>query len=322
VRSPAFTLDLRGRDPAAFVREAEDGAARIVGRYVPKMEGLRSWDICGSNDRLNRVFELNRLPYGGYPGEDATDRRGKKPMGVTEEGPLQEAALATKKRKLGTIVGGMGVSDSFAVDLIRTCAAPGGRMSSPKLRESSARMLEVTGGRWPKNVRIPHAAGEDFYTSRMARDLKVFPYEQNIAIVVSVVMNKDRQDAAQKRRAVVRMADPARNAKRARGSARAAASGSSKPVAPAKVAAPRPSKASAGAKAAASGVGRPPLGEPTKGQELPSPRRRVADFGTNISVEDYLVGKFFLTENMLQGRVRDSWLLSRLRWRRLCHRRW
>jgi hypothetical protein len=42
VRSPAFTLDLHGRDPAAFVREAEDGAARIVGRYVPRTEGLRS----------------------------------------------------------------------------------------------------------------------------------------------------------------------------------------------------------------------------------------------------------------------------------------
>jgi hypothetical protein len=108
VRSPAFALDLRGRDPAAFVREAEDGAARIVGRYVPKTEGLRSWDIHGSNDRLNRVFELNSLSYGGYPGEDATDRRGKKPMGVTEEGPSQEAAPATKKRKLGTIVGGNG----------------------------------------------------------------------------------------------------------------------------------------------------------------------------------------------------------------------
>jgi hypothetical protein len=62
VRSPAFALDLHGRDPAAFVREAEDSAARIVGRYVPKTEGPWSWDIHGSNDRLNRVFELNCLP--------------------------------------------------------------------------------------------------------------------------------------------------------------------------------------------------------------------------------------------------------------------
>jgi hypothetical protein len=105
VRSPAFALDLRGRDPTAFVREAEDGPTRIMGHYVTKIEGLWSWDIRGSNDRLNRVFELNRLPYGGYPGEDVADRRGKKPMGGTEEGPSQEAASAAKKRKLGTIVG-------------------------------------------------------------------------------------------------------------------------------------------------------------------------------------------------------------------------
>jgi hypothetical protein len=138
VRSPPFALDVRGRDPTAVVHEAEDGVVRIVGRYVPKTEGLQSWDIRGSNDRLNRVFELNRLPYGGYPGEDAADRRGKKPMGETEEGPSQDAAPAAKRRKLGTTVGGMGVSDNFAVELMGTCAAPGGRMSSPELRESSA----------------------------------------------------------------------------------------------------------------------------------------------------------------------------------------
>jgi hypothetical protein len=146
VRSPLFALDVRGRDLAAVVREAEDGAVRIVGRYVPKTEALRSWDIRGSNDRLNRVFELNRLPYGGYPGEDVVDRRRKRPTAVTEEEPAQEAAPATKKRKLGTAAGELGVSDSFAMELMGTCAAPGGRMSSPELRESSARMLEVTEG--------------------------------------------------------------------------------------------------------------------------------------------------------------------------------
>jgi hypothetical protein len=227
VRSPVFALDLHGRDPAAFVREAEDGAARIVGRYVPRTEGLRSWDIHGSNVRLNRVFKLNCLPYGGYPGEDAADRREKKPVDVTEERPSQGAAPTSKKRKLGTAVGGVGVSDSFAVDLMGTCAALGGRMSSPELRESLARMLEVTGGRWPKNVPIPRAAGEDFFTSRMARELKVFPYGRNIAAVVSAVMERDRQDTAQKCRAVVRIADPMREAKRARGSAKAAAAGGS-----------------------------------------------------------------------------------------------
>jgi hypothetical protein len=167
-------------------------------------------------------------------------------------------------------------------------------MSSPELRESSTRMLEVTWGRWPKNVLIPRVTGEDFFTSRMARDLKVFPYGRNIAAVVSALMNKDRQDAAQKRRAVVRLADPMREAKRARESAKtAAAFGSSKLVPAAKPVVPGPSKASASAKTAAYGGTKPPPGEPAKGRELPSQGRRVADFGTNISVEDYFVGKFF-----------------------------
>jgi hypothetical protein len=87
VRSPAFALDLHSRDTAAFVREAEDGAVRIVGRYVPRTEGQRSWDIRGSNDRLNRVFELNRLSYGGYPGQDDVDRRGKKPVVESGDDP-------------------------------------------------------------------------------------------------------------------------------------------------------------------------------------------------------------------------------------------
>jgi hypothetical protein len=112
VQSPAFALDLYGRDPIAFVREVEDGAVWIVGRYVPRTEALRSWDIRGSNVRLNRVFELNRLPYNGYPEDDvavAVDRRGKRPVVVTEEGPSQEAALAAKKRKIGTAVGDWGL---------------------------------------------------------------------------------------------------------------------------------------------------------------------------------------------------------------------
>jgi hypothetical protein len=47
-------------------------------------------------------------------------------------------------------------------------------MSSPELRESSVRMLEVTGGRWSRNVPIPRAAGEDMFTSRLAREMKIF----------------------------------------------------------------------------------------------------------------------------------------------------
>jgi hypothetical protein len=231
------------------------------------------------------------LPYGGYPGDDAVDRRGKRPVVVTEEGPSQEAAPATKKRKIGTAVGALGVSDSFAVELMGTCTVSGGRMSSPELRESSARMLEVTGGQWPKNVSIPRAADEDFFTSRMARDLKVFPYERNIAAIVSAVMERDRQDATQKRRVVIRIADPMREAKRVRGSAKAAASGSSKPVLAVKPVAPGHSKASASAKAAASSGSKLPPSGPVKGRRPPSPARRVADFGMDISVDDYFVGK-------------------------------
>jgi hypothetical protein len=140
VRSPAFSLDLRGRDPTMFIREVEDGAVRIMGRYAPRTEGLRSWDIRGSNVRLNRVFELNRLPYNGYPRDDAAaaaDRCGKKLVAVAEEGPSQEAAPTTKKRKIGTAVGGLGVSDRFAVELMGTCVALGGgclRPSSGNLR--------------------------------------------------------------------------------------------------------------------------------------------------------------------------------------------
>jgi hypothetical protein len=66
VRSPAFAIDLWGRDATAFVWEVESEAIKIIGKYEPKTEMLRSWDICGSNVRLNWVFELNNLPYNPY----------------------------------------------------------------------------------------------------------------------------------------------------------------------------------------------------------------------------------------------------------------
>jgi hypothetical protein len=53
--------------------EVESEAIKIVGKYVPKTEMLKSWDIRGSNVRLNRVFELNSLPYGSYPEGDSVD---------------------------------------------------------------------------------------------------------------------------------------------------------------------------------------------------------------------------------------------------------
>jgi hypothetical protein len=49
------------------VREVESEAIKIVGNYVPKTEMIKSWDIRGSNVRLNRVFELNSFPYDPYP---------------------------------------------------------------------------------------------------------------------------------------------------------------------------------------------------------------------------------------------------------------
>jgi hypothetical protein len=242
-------VDLRGQNPAAFVREVEAEAARIVGRYVPKTETLQSWDIRGSNVRLNRVFELNHLPYGGYPGDDDVvvgDRRGKRAVAAVDEGPSRGAvpAAATKKRKLGTAAEGLGAFNRFAVDLLRTCAAPEERMSSPELWESFARMLKVTGGRWPRNVSIPWAAGEDIRTSRLAREMKIFPYGRNVVAVVSAVMEKDRQDVLRKRRAFARVGDPRREVKMARGIAKSTAPGTSKPPLGAKSAAPAPASRS------------------------------------------------------------------------------
>jgi hypothetical protein len=207
----------------------------------------------------------------------------------TEDDSAPAAAPSSKKRKLGTARGGLGVSDSFAMELMGTCVAPGGRMSSPELRESSARMLKVTGGWWPKNVPIPRAADEDFFTSRMVRDMRMFPYGWNIAVVVSAVMDKDRQEAAQKRRAVIRL--PEARLKRARGTAKSAAPGGSQSTLAAKSAAPGSSKVPEVVKAAGAGGTMSASAGSAKARELPSPARRVADFATDISVDDYLVGK-------------------------------
>jgi hypothetical protein len=141
-----------------------------VGKYVPRKETPRSWDIHGSNIQLNRVFELNSLPYAGYLGDDGADvadRRGKKVVPAVDEGTSWGAVptATVKKRKLGTTAEGLGASDHFAVDLLETCVAPGKTMSSPELRESSVRMLKVTGGRWPRNVPIPQEASEDMCTA-------------------------------------------------------------------------------------------------------------------------------------------------------------
>ncbi|KAL5647232.1 hypothetical protein ACJX0J_041587, partial [Zea mays] len=122
---------------AAFVRKVEAEAAKIVGRYVSRTETLQSWDIRGSNVRLNCVFELNLVSYASYPGDDdadATDRQGKKVVTAVDEGPSWGAApaAAAKKRKLGTTAEGLRASEHFAADLLQTCVVPGETMSSPR----------------------------------------------------------------------------------------------------------------------------------------------------------------------------------------------
>jgi hypothetical protein len=241
------------------------------------------------NDRLNRVFELNQLPYDGYPGQDDVDHRGKKPAVETGDDPAPAAAPSSKKRKLGTAMGGLGVSDGFARELMRTCAVPGGRMSSPELRESSARMLRVTGGCWPRNVPIPRAAGEDFFTSCMVREWRVFPYGRNIAAVVSAVMDKDRQGAAQKRQAAVRLVKPGRRGsgglRRLRPPAEAGRRWRRSRALPHLARRRRLEIGEGGAAVQRSA-------EVAKAaRALPLSGKRVADFATDISVDDYLGGK-------------------------------
>jgi hypothetical protein len=130
----------------------------------------------------------------------------------------------------------------------------------------------------------------------MVREWKVFPYGRNIAAIVSAVMDKDRQGAAQKRQAVVRLHEA--RPKRQRGAAKAAAPGGGKPPLAAKSGGPVFSKApeaATGAGGSKSMKAVPPssrVSEVAKAaRELPSSGKRVADFATDISVDDYLGGK-------------------------------
>jgi hypothetical protein len=201
---------------------------------------------------------------------DVAAHLGKQAMLTADEGPSWDKAPSapTKKRKLGTTAEGMRASDHFVVDLLETCAALGETMSSFELRESSARMLKVIGGRWPRNVPIPRAAGEDIFTSRLAHEMKIFPYRRNAGAVMSAVMERDRQDASRKRRAYARLVDPRREAKMARASVKPAASGASMP----------------------------PPATPTGERRPPSPpyAAETAVAGAKVSMElsldDYLVG--------------------------------
>jgi hypothetical protein len=130
----------------------------------------------------------------------------------------------------------------------------------------------------------------------MVREWKVFPYGRNIAAVVSAVIDKDRQGAAQKRQVIVRLHEA--RPKRQRGAAKATALGGGQPPLAAKSAVPASSRAPEAA--AAAGGSKSVKAAPASGRVpeavkaargLPPPGKRVADFATDISVEDYLVGK-------------------------------
>jgi hypothetical protein len=198
-------------------------------------------------------------------------------MPMADEGPSRDKAPGAdiKKRKLGTTAEGLRASNRFIADLLATCAVPGETMPLPELQESSARMQEVTRGRWPSNVPIPWAAGEYIFTSRLAREMKIFPYGRNVGAVVSTVMENDRQYVSRKRRAFARMADPRHEAKMARPSV--------KPTAPS-------------VKPAAPGASMPPPTAPTHERRPPSPpcaaeaMVAVAEVSTELFVDDYLVG--------------------------------
>ena len=129
-------------------------------------------------------------------------------------------------------------------------------------------MLKVTGGRWPRNVPIPRAAGEDMFTSRLAREMKIFLYGRNVGAVLSVVMEKDRQDTPRKRWAFARVGDPRREVKMARASAKTVTPGASMP---------------------------PPVA-PTHERKPPLPPRAAeavvagAEISMDVFVDDYLMG--------------------------------
>jgi hypothetical protein len=186
-------------------------------------------------------------------------------------------------------------------------------------------------GSMAKECSDPRAIGKDFFTSRMARDLKIFPYGWNIAAVVSVVMEKDRKDAAQKRRAVVRIGDPFREVKKARGAAKSAAPGGSKPLPAAKPAAPGPARLRLVRRLLLLVRASHPQAGPRRGEgclrrRIRTRRQRVLPTLTRTSVSGiiYLVSFYWksLTDLMVQGRIWGNWLLSRLRWRPLRQRRW
>jgi hypothetical protein len=164
---------------------------KIVGKYSTKIDMSRSWDIRGSNVRLNRVFELNGLHYGPYPQEDSTDagdddrkRNGMAKRGGVDEGCSKGKVVAMavrKKRRVEAKKKGLaktsrvaGASNRFVEVQMEMCADLGEVMASPDLQDASSRTLKVIGGEWHRKDPILVASGEDNFMSYLARYFKVF----------------------------------------------------------------------------------------------------------------------------------------------------
>jgi hypothetical protein len=149
-------------------------------------------------------------------------------------------------------------------------------------------MLKVTGGRWPRNVPIPRAADKDMFTTRLAREMKIFPYGWNVATIVTAVMEKDCQDASRKRRAFARVGDPRREVKMARASAKTATPRASMPL----PTAPGPSA--------------PLPALPTQERRHASPTHAaeaaVAEVSLDISVGDYMMGGVAIFDTHIRPR--------------------
>ena len=134
----------------------------------------------------------------------------------SEEGTSKGKAViaATQKRKIKEkgierLMARPSTSWCFVEELAGTCAGRGEVMTSSDLRETSSRMLKVTGGQWHRKYPVPRATGDDYLTSRMAREFEIFPYKRNIGVVVPTVMENDRQESLQKKRkAPLRLVDP------------------------------------------------------------------------------------------------------------------
>jgi hypothetical protein len=159
-------------------RESSQQCTAKIHRTVRWCTGLSGEPTVGRVIRARRVAEPT-VRRGHQTVRCAPDSvrcaNGSKP-------PTVGCVRKGKKSAKGDMRGSRG-SDVFA-------QAPG----------TSSRRPKVTGDRWHKNDHIPQAAGDDFFTSRLARDLRIFPYRRNISAVVLAMMEKDHQGAQLKKR--------------------------------------------------------------------------------------------------------------------------